>query len=71
MLIKLKEAVWVDPSAVVTVVQKYDFTTPGQTPEIKKQCQVFVVSGPKLLDYLIDELAETVSTQVNVALGHV
>jgi len=71
MLIKLKESVWVDLAEVVTVVQKYDFTVPGQTPEIKKQCQVFVVSGPKLVDYLVDEFAETVSTQVNTALGHI
>ena len=69
MLIRLKEALWVDPAQVVTVIQKYDFTVPGAPPVIKKQCQVFVASGPKLVDYLVDEMAETVSRQVNVALG--
>jgi len=71
MLIKLTKSLWIDPSAIVTVTQKYDFTTPGQTPAIKKQCSVLASCGNKQLEYLVDELADTVSNQINIAVGHV
>ena len=70
MLIKLTKSLWVDPSAVVTVTQKYDFFTPGQTPAIKKQCSVLAFCGNEQLEYLVDEFADTVSNQISIALGH-